>query len=127
MGPTDPNPSNTPGGADPLGRLRSLRVRPDRARDLHADLAAHMKTIRKVSRAEGALARAWEAAAPDALSARCTLIGMRSGRVEIGVPDAATRYQADRWLRSGGLSELSALARVPIRGVRLRLMAPTRR
>ena len=100
-----------------------MRVRPDRARDLHADMAAHMKTIRKVSRAEAAISQAWEAAAPDAIASRCTLIGMKAGHVEVGVPDSSTRYQTDRWLRSGGLRELSALAKVPIRGVRFRIIS----
>ena len=80
-----------------------------------------MKTIRRVSRAESALAQAWSAAAPDALAERCELIGIKAGHAEIGVPDASTRYQADRWLRGGGLSELSALAKIPIQGVRFKI------
>jgi hypothetical protein len=100
-----------------------MRVRPDRARDLHADVTAHMKSIRKVSQAESAIAQAWNAAAPDVIASRCTLIGMKAGHVEVGVPDAPTRFQADKWLRGGGLGELSALAKIPIRGVRFRFMA----
>ncbi len=100
-----------------------MRVRPDRARDLHHDMAAHMKTIRKVSRAESAIAQAWSAAAPDAIASRCSLIGMKAGHVEVGVPDASTRYQTDRWLRGGGLKELSALAKIPIRGVRFQIIS----
>jgi hypothetical protein len=123
MGAPDPRSSQTPRRVDPLDRLRSMRVRPDRARDLHDDVSMHMKSIRKVSRAESAIAQAWEAAAPDAIASRCTLIGMKAGRVEIGVPDAPTRYQTDRWLRGGGLNELSALAKIPIRGVRLQIMS----
>lgn len=81
-----------------------------------------MKTIRKVSRAESAIAQAWDAAAPDTIASRCMLIGMKAGHVEVGVPDAPTRFQADRWLRGGGLGELSALAKIPIRGVRFRFL-----
>lgn len=123
MGTPDPRSSHTPRRLDPLGRLRSMRVRPDSARDLHDDVSSQMKSIRKVSRAESALSQAWSAAAPDAIADRCELIGIRAGQVEIGVPDAPTRYQADRWLRSGGLSELSALAKIPIRGVRFRIVS----
>ena len=90
-----------------------MRLRPERARDLHDDVSSQMKTIRRVSRAESALAQAWSAAAPDALAERCELIGIKAGHAEIGVPDASTRYQADRWLRGGGLGELSALAKIP--------------
>ncbi|MHA7814349.1 MAG: hypothetical protein ACX94C_13280 [Phycisphaerales bacterium] len=122
MGAPDPRSSHPPRRTDPLDRLRSMRVRPDRARDLNDDISAQMKSIRKVSRAESAIAQAWSAAAPDMIAERCSLIGMKAGHVEVGVPDAPTRYQADRWLRSGGLSELSALAKIPIRGVRFRIV-----
>ncbi|MBO6740070.1 MAG: DUF721 domain-containing protein [Phycisphaerales bacterium] len=123
MGSTDPRSLHTPRRLDPLDRLRTMRVRPERARDLHEDMATQMKSIRKVSRAESAIAQAWSAAAPDAIADRCTLIGIKAGQVEIAVPDAPTRYQADRWLRSGGLMELSALAKIPVRGVRFRIVS----
>lgn len=123
MGSTDPRSSHTPRRLDPLDRLRTMRVRPERARDLHDDMATQMKSIRKVSRAESAIAQAWSAAAPDAIADRCTLRGIKAGQVEIAVPDAPTRYQADRWLRSGGLRELSALAKIPVRGVRFRIVS----
>lgn len=84
-----------------------------------------MKSLRKVSRTESALLNAWSAAAPDQLTACCVPIGVRGGRLEIEVPNASVRFQADRWLRSGGLAELSALAKVPIAGVRLRIGSNT--
>jgi hypothetical protein len=110
---------------DPLDRLRSLRVRPDRARDLQSDMAAQLKVLRKVSRTESALIDAWNTAAPDELTKHCKPLGLKAGRLEISVPDAAQKFQADRWLRSGGLAELSALAKVPLRGVRLHVGANT--
>lgn len=111
--------SNPPIAGDPLGRLRGFRVRPERARDLSGDMQIQMKTLRKVSKTESALLQAWSAAAPDQLAQSCVPIGIRSGRLEIRVPNAAIKFQADRWLRSGGLAEVSALAKVPIAGVRL--------
>ena len=98
-----------------------MRVRPDRAQNLQGDMALHMKNIRKVSRAESAIQQAWTAAAPDPIAARCTVIAMRSGKIEFSVKDSSARYQTDRWLRGGGLSELSALAKIPIRGVRFKI------
>jgi len=116
--------SSTPSRrVDPLDRLRGLRVRPERARDLSSDMQTQMKTLRKVSRTESSLLSAWSAAAPDQLAQSCVPIGIRAGRFEIEVPDASMKFQADRWLRSGGLAELSALAKVPIAGVRLRIGA----
>lgn len=82
-----------------------------------------LKTLRKVSRTESALIAAWNTAAPDALASRCTPTGVKAGRLEIIVPDSSTRYELDRWLRSGGQRELSALAKVPIRGVRVQIGA----
>ncbi len=106
---------------DPLDHLRQLRVRPDRARDLHDDMGAQLKSLQKISRTESALIAAWNAAAPDGLAKRCTPKGVKAGHFEIIVPDASARYQLDRWLRGGGQRELSALAKVPIRGVRVLL------
>lgn len=127
MGERDPRsshtPAQTPRRVDPLDRLRSLRVRPERARDLGDDMQLQMKALRKVSRAEAALQQAWEAAAPDDLVRRCTLAGIRAGKVIVHVPDAPTRYRAQQWLRGGGLGELSALAKIPIRGVQFQLVA----
>ncbi|MEZ6163597.1 MAG: DciA family protein [Phycisphaerales bacterium] len=116
-------PLQTGHRADPLDRLRSMRVRPERARDLGSDMQMQMKALRKVSRAEASLQRAWEAAAPDELVKHCTLAGIRAGKVIVHVPDAPTRYRAQQWLRSGGLGELSALAKLPIRGVQFQLVA----
>ena len=106
---------------DPLDRLRQLRVRPDRARGLGADMEMQLKTLRKVSRTESALIAAWNTAAPDSLASRCTPKGVKAGRLEMLVPDSSARYELDRWLRSGGQQELSALAKVPIRGVRVQI------
>jgi hypothetical protein len=99
-----------------------MRVRPDRARDLGDDMRTQMKALRKVSRAESAIQNAWAAAAPDALSHRCSIAGMRAGKLVVHVPDASTRYQAQQWLRGGGLGELSALAKIPVRGVQFQLV-----
>ena len=110
-----------------LDRLRGNRVRPDRARNLHDDMQLQMKRVTKVTRAESALHQAWAAAAPDHLATTCTPIGLKAGRLEIAVPNASVKFQADRWLKGGGLAELSALAKTPIRGVRLQLGKPTRR
>lgn len=120
----EPQSSSTPRekiGPDPLDRLRQMRVRPDRARDLSADMQAQLKTIRKVSRTESSLIQAWNTAAPDSLASRCKPKGVRAGRLEIIAPDSSTRYELDRWLRAGGERELSALAKVPIRGVRVQI------
>ncbi|MEX0877050.1 MAG: DciA family protein [Phycisphaerales bacterium] len=106
---------------DPLDRLRGYRVRPDRARTLEDDLKRTIGSIKKVSKAESAAIDAWNTAAPDELTAHCRVSGLRAGKLVVLVPGAPQRYIAQRWLSSGGLAELQTLARVPIRGVDLRV------
>lgn len=77
-----------------------------------------MKSLKKMSRTETAAIDAWNTAAPDEITKTCTPARMHAGQLEVIVPDSSAKFVADRWVRSGGLHEVSALARVPIRGVR---------
>ncbi len=120
--PRDQSRSSDP-PRDPLDRLRGLRVRPERARSLGEDLRAQIGSIRKVSATESAAIEAWNIVAPDELTAHCVASEMRAGKLVVLVPNAASRYVAQRWLGGGGLAELQVLARVPIRGVEFRMSA----
>ena len=106
---------------DPLDRLRSLRRRPERARGLGDDLAVAMHSMKKISASEQAASDAWAAVVPDTIG-DCTRIGgLRAGKLIVLVPSSAHRHVVDRWLGSGGLSSLQALARVPIGSVVLKI------
>lgn len=129
--PRDPSlrtpPALTPGQTPPrdaLDRLRGLRVRPDRARSLGDDLRMQIGSIKKISHAESAAIDAWNTVVPDDVAPHCSASGMKAGKLVVEVPSAAARFMADRWLRSGGLVELKALARVPIRGIEFHTPPP---
>ena len=108
---------------DALDRLRGYRVRPDRARSIEDEINRQIGDIKKISRTESAAIDAWNTAAPDEVTEHCRVGGMKAGKLIVLAPGSAQRYLADRWLRSGGLGELQALARVPIRGVDIRIDA----
>ena len=110
---------------DPLERLRGFRVYPDRARTLGSDLAKEMKSMKKVSATESAAIEAWSTVAPDDINSNARVGGMKAGKLTIMVSSASQRHLVDRWLRSGGLTELKAIARVPIRGVDLKIQNKT--
>lgn len=84
-----------------------------------------MKAIKKISRSESAAIEAWTTAAPDQINDFTTIAGLKAGKLMVLVPSAAHRHVVDRWLKSGGMSEFQALARVPIRGIDLQIAPQT--
>jgi len=78
-----------------------------------------MKSIKKISKTESAAIEAWETVVPDQIRDCCRLGGLRAGKLAVHVENASERYLVDRWLASGGLGALRALARVPIGRVEL--------
>ena len=110
---------------DPLSRLRGFRVYAQRARGLEDDMALQMQAMKKISQAESAASEAWMTVAPDQILDCTAISGLKAGKLIVLVPSAAHRYLVDRWLSSGGLSELQALARVPIRGIDIKIDSKT--
>lgn len=100
-----------------------MRVYPMRGRSLGGDLEVQMNSMKKISQAESAAGEAWATVAPDQIRDCTAVAGFRAGKLVVLVPSAAQRYIVDRWLNSGGLSSLQGLARVPIRGIELKLSA----
>ncbi len=87
------------------------------------DLERTMQSLRLVSKSEQAGIEAWNTVVPDDLNEQTDALGLDRGRLIVRVPSAAIRYKADNWLRGGGLGELQALARVPIRSVQMKIVA----
>ncbi|MGV6815129.1 MAG: hypothetical protein ACWA5W_08995 [Phycisphaerales bacterium] len=106
---------------DPLGRLRSLRVYTDRARRIGDDVLMQMGSIKKISDSDARAIEAWNTVVTDQINDCSTVIGLRRGKLVVQVPSASARFVVDRWLKSGGQRELFALARVPMRGVEVRI------
>jgi len=115
-------PANDPITPDDLDRfavVRDSRVRPERARAMGETFQAQAMAIKRSKRKHLGCARAWEAVCPEAIVARTSIVGVRSGVLTIGVADHATKYELDRLLRSGAERELVKLAPTTVRRVKL--------
>ncbi len=112
-----------PVGADAaaLERLRGHRVRPERGRGVGEELERLVKSVRKLSAQASRASEAWAAAAPDEVAANCRVTDLRAGTLSVACRSASDRHNADRWLRSGGLDDLRAIARAPVSRVRFTL------
>lgn len=106
---------------DPLTRLRGFRVRGDRGRGVEQDCEMLMRSLKRVSRDQSAVGAAWETAAPDDLRELGWVLGLKGGRLEIGVENAGARHRVDRWLRGGGLEMVRELGKVRVKSVVLRI------
>lgn len=106
-----------------LEGLRARRNRPERGRGVAEDMASLLKGIKRVSAQASRAGEAWGVAAPDGVAASTRVTDLKGGVLHVAVRTAADRHRADRWLRSGGLAELRALAKAPISRVRFQLDA----
>lgn len=114
--------STSPGSPrDALDRLRSMRVYRDRGRGIGDDLLSQMSSMKQISDSDSKAIEAWETVVTDQINDCSQVVGIRRGKLVVNVPSASARFVVDRWLKSGGQGELLALARVPIRGVELKI------
>lgn len=90
--------------------LRKYRGLPGAAPAAGAVVAEEFKQITKQRRNLGVAGKAWAEIVPDRLRANATLGVLRRGTLNVHVPDAAARYELDRWLRSGGEAALRKAA-----------------
>jgi hypothetical protein len=93
-----------------LTKLRNWRVRPDRDASIVGavrDAAAAVDRQHRASRGGG---EAWDSIVPPRIRQRCGDVQIHRGVLTVKVRDAATRFEIDRWLRSGGEAELSRRA-----------------
>jgi len=67
----------------------------------------------------GAVSQAWTDLVPARLRARCRLVRLQRGVLDVAAGDASGRYEFDRWMRSGGLAALRDAATAPINRVRV--------
>lgn len=102
-----------------LERLRSRRVRRDRAPEAGVLFAAQARELAKQQKRLGGVAGAWAEVCPPELIERTTILSLSRGVLTIGVPDAAARFELDRFLRAGAERELIRLAPATVRTVRL--------
>lgn len=98
-----------------IARLRSLRIRPERDLSLTREFGAAQVELRRIRRGNRGVAQAWSEVVPTELACRTELKGVASGALTVSVADSATRYDLDRFLRSGGEA---AVLRACIAGIR---------
>ena len=84
-----------------------------------------MRSLERISRDHGRVVEAWGVSAPDDLKASAWVTGIKHGKLEIGVNNAAIRHRVDRWLRSGGLETIRDVGKVRIKAVTLRIESKT--
>jgi hypothetical protein len=106
-----------------LARLRTYRAAKGRDDSIAADLDRLTRGVRRRQRASGGIEAAWNELAPRVGAAVVGVVVSLSpgGVLVVRVADAAARYEADRWLRSGGLEALRARCAATLRRVRLDL------
>lgn len=104
--------------AQRLARLRELRVRRAADLSLAGDFDAMARELARRKKALAGAAEAWERVCPPALLAKTALEGLARGVLTVRVPDAATRFELDRFLRCGGEDALVRASRAPLRRVR---------
>ncbi|MBY0307492.1 MAG: hypothetical protein K2Q09_02000 [Phycisphaerales bacterium] len=101
-----------------LAQLREWRGARGRERDLTLTVPlAQMAKELKAKMACAGVGAAFLKTAPRQVAAFTTLVGVRSGVLQLRPHNTATRYALDRWLRSGGEAALvracpSAISRV---------------
>ena len=100
-------------------RLRENRVRPERDRSLAGEMDRAIREVAQLRRATGGSAAAWSKVVPESLLKRTALEGISKGVLTVRVPDAATRFELDRFLRSGGQKQLLGESRTSIGRVRI--------
>lgn len=107
---------------DPSQRLKSLReyrVFRERTVAVGPMAAALGAEFKQLERRVGGVAGAWGAVCPADLIKRTSVEGVSRGVLTIRADDAGTRFEIDRWLRSGGERELVKKCPTTVRKVKV--------
>jgi hypothetical protein len=109
--------------ADRIKQLAAWRARPDRGREVKADVSGFARELRRLEKTIGAASDAWVRIAPPELQ-RCSVVEtFRSGTLTLMVDSSAAAFEVDRALRSGLETNLR-LAVPGLMRVRTRVGAP---
>ncbi|MDX2130811.1 MAG: DciA family protein [Planctomycetota bacterium] len=110
-------------GKDPAAQvktLRKFRVAKPVDRSLKATVEALTKDLVKAARARGGMDGAWAELVPPTLESASWVEKLTPGGILcVRVRDAATRYELEVWLRSGGLDALRARCSTTLRRVKM--------
>lgn len=100
-------------------RLRERRLRPPGDASLTPQMGEWLREIRKLQRGLSGVAAAWASVVPAHLAERTVIEGINRGTLTVRVPDSATRFNLDRFLRAGGERAIAQASATPVRTVRL--------
>ncbi len=109
-----------------LQRIRDARVRPPRNLSLAPDMDRAIRQAAQLRRATGGCADAWSRIVPEPLLSKTSLEGISKGVLTVRVPDSSTRFDLDRFLRSGAQKQLVSACRANLSRVRLVVSATPR-
>jgi glycerophosphoryl diester phosphodiesterase len=114
--------------AERIERLRGNRKRTEPARAITESLGRAAESLRAQQRKSSGLGAVWQTLCPTHLIDRTSVESLRRGTATIRVEDASTRFELDRWLRTGGLDDLIHASPAALRRVKLVLgpLADTR-
>lgn len=107
--------------AESIEKIRSLRVRPERDRSAAGAVGELRDRLEREIKQTGGMGEAWRTAAPSGLAAKTRVRSFQRGVLTIEVPDSATRYLVEQWLRGGGRQMLAGLAPATVRRVTLQV------
>ncbi len=102
-----------------LERIREQRVRSGPDQSAKALFDATARQYAKLERSLSGAAGAWAEQCPPELLERTSVHKCERGVLEIGVRDSATRYEVDRFLRSGGQRAVIRACPTSIRRIKL--------
>lgn len=105
--------------AQRLNLLRERRVFRERTAALGPIAAAFGENLKRLERKVGGVSGAWAETCPNDLIRRTRVEGVSRGVLTIRADDAGTRYEIDRWLRSGGERELVKKCPTTVRKVKI--------
>lgn len=101
-----------------LARLRERRTIPARDLTLASPMAAIARDLRHKMASSG-VGAAFLKLAPSQIVSFTTVVGVKSGVLQLRPHNTATRYGLDRWLRTGGEAALVRMAPTAITRVKL--------
>jgi len=103
-----------------LHRLREARPRTQRdTTPLSSAFDAEARSLRRMERRLAGVGDAWLGNCPPALLDKTSILGVQRRILTIRASDASTRYQLDRWLRSGGERAVISACVAPIQKIRV--------
>ncbi len=102
-----------------LARVREARVRVRSDQTLAAEMDRAMHDAARQRRANVGCADAWARVVPPELLGKTALGGVSRGVLTVRVPDGATRFQLDRFLRSGGQRAFVSACSASLRQVKI--------